>query len=107
MNRSYIFACGMLFNKCGDVRAGWELIAGLQSYDPELRQLSTKMLACRPSISKQLLRDAIDFGVLLPQDAFPVFHALATSFASSPSAAPQVEHRRHIDEFAIRVESHR
>ena len=107
MDHVYLFTCGMLFCKCGDVRAGWELIAGLQSYDPDLRQLSMEMLARRPSISQQLLRDAIDFGVLLPQDAWQVFHTFATSFASTPPAAPQVGHRRQVHEFPVRLASHR
>lgn len=107
MDHFYLLACGMLFSKWGDMRAGWELIAGLQSYDPDLRQLSMEMLARRPSISQLLLRDAIDFGVLLPQDAWQVFHTLATSFASTPPAAPQVEHRRYVHEFPIRAASHR
>jgi len=107
MDHLYLLTCGMLFSKYGDVRAAWELISGLQSYDPDLRQLSMEMLARRPSITQLLLRDAIDFGVLLPQDAWPVFHSLAISLASTPPAAPQVEHRRHIYEFPIRAASHR
>ena len=103
MDHFYLLACGMLFSKYGDLRAGWELIAGLQSYDPDMRKLSMAMLARRPAISEQLLHDAIDFGLLLPQDAFPVFHALATSFASSPPAAPQAGHRRQVHEFTLRL----
>ena len=107
MDHFHILVCGMLFSRYGDLCAGRGLIAGLQSYDPDLRKLSMEMLAWRPSISQQLIRDAIEFGVLLPQDAFPVFHSLATSSAANPPAAQRVENRRHVDEFPIRVTSHR
>jgi hypothetical protein len=102
MDHLYVFACGILWSKCGDMHAGWELIAVLQSYDPDLRDLSMEMLSCRRAPAQQLLREAIDYGVLLPEDGWRAFHALATSSASPSPAVPRVDNWRQLYELAIR-----
>jgi len=101
MDHLYILDCGMLWSKYGDMHAGWELIAVLQSYDPDLRDLSVELLSVRRALAQRLLRDAIDSGALVPEDGWRAFHALATSPASTSSAVPQVDNRRQPHELAI------
>lgn len=108
MDHAYAFLCGLLWSKVGDLRAGWELIAGLQSYDPDLRQLSFEMLARRPEGARQLLRDAVDFGVLLPEDGWQGFHTLAKfSDVSGRSPAGEIGQGRQNNEFPVRLGSDR
>ncbi len=108
MDYVYLFACGLLWSKCGDLGAGWELIAGLQSYDPNLRQLSLEMLARRPSGSQELLRQAFDFGALLPEDGWQAFHFMAARLLAEQEYGRVVmDHRRKSNEFAIRTGSNR
>ncbi len=108
MNCIYLFACGLLWSKYEDLRAGWELIGGLQSYDPTLRQLSLEMLVRRPSGSRQLLREALDFGALLPEDGWQAFHVMADRLlAEEEIGRTVVDDRRQSNEFAIRTGSNR
>jgi len=108
MNPIYLFACGYFWSKYGDLRAGSELISGLQSYSPEIRHLSLEMLARRPSASLQLVREALDFGSLLPEDGWQVSHALAdSSLRLTPSPHLEMEYKREKHEFSIWIGSDR
>lgn len=107
MDHVFLFACGLLWSKCGDVRAGWELIGGLQSFDPTLRQLSLDMLARRPAHSMQLLSEALDFGVLLPEDGWQALHVMAHRRQPENDSRTATNYRRQFHELALRATSHR
>ena len=108
MNPIYLLVCGHFWSKHGDLRAGWELISGLQSYNPEIRQLSIEMLARRPSGSLRLVREALNFGALLPEEGWQALHALAnSSLRLTPSPRAEMEYKRERNEFSIWIGSDR
>ena len=37
MNTDYMLACGVVWRKTADPEAGWDLVDGLKSRDPEVR----------------------------------------------------------------------
>ncbi len=108
MDDVYLLACGLLWEVDGDLRAGWELISRLQSYDPTQRQLSREMLSRRPAGVPQLLREALEFGTLPPEDVWQVFHFLAQRAEGETGRARSIlNYRRECNEFAIRTATDR
>jgi hypothetical protein len=106
MNPIYLFVCGFFWSKYGDMRAGWELIAGLQAYDPEIRQLSIAMLARHPAGLSRLIGEALEFGVLLPEDGWRALHGSGNSSlrrTSSPLVEMDVKREKH--EFSVWIGS--
>ena len=64
MDVDYMLACGIIWRKTADPVAGWELIEGLESQDPHVRQIAqTILVECgEPSLS--LLESAIATGTV-------------------------------------------
>lgn len=71
MSAEYTFACGIVWQKTADDEAGWELIHGLESDDPEVRLYSHLFLVQGGERAMSLLEDAIREGVLAPDSAAP------------------------------------
>lgn len=71
MSAEYMFACGIVWQKTADDEAGWELIQGLESDDPEVRLYSHMFLVKGGGRAMSLLEDALREGVLTPESAAP------------------------------------
>jgi hypothetical protein len=66
MDHEDLFECGVLWRNTADSEAGWELIRGLQSFDPGLRSVAKVLLVENGRRSMQLLEDALAAGSLSP-----------------------------------------
>lgn len=71
MAAEYTFACGIVWQKTADDEAGWELIHGLESDDPEVRLYSQMFLVKGGDRALSLLEDALREGLLTPDSAAP------------------------------------
>jgi hypothetical protein len=71
MDPDYMLACGIVWSKTADPYAGSELVEGLASPDPELRQFAWKMLLHRRDKAMAILEGAVGTGVLTPEVAGP------------------------------------
>jgi len=71
MELDYVLACGIVWRKTADPEAGWELIEGLESEDPQLRGLAQTLLVEGGESSMGLLEDALVAGVVNPDIAVP------------------------------------
>lgn len=71
MNDTYLFACGIVWQKTGDPEAGWELIEALRSTDPYVKSLAAVVLVGAGLRSLELLETAVKDGILTPEQAAP------------------------------------
>lgn len=71
MSAEYMFACAIVWQKTADDEAGWELIHGLESDDPEVRMFSHMFLVRGGERAMSLLEDALREGVVAPDSAAP------------------------------------
>jgi hypothetical protein len=71
MNADYMLACGIVWRKTADPEAGWDLLAGLESTDLELRLLAQTFLVESGESSMGLLESALAAGILDPKVACP------------------------------------
>ena len=69
MDVDYMLACGIVWQKTADPVAGWELIEGLASQDPHVRQLVQTILVDCGEPSMNLLESAIATGTVSPDSA--------------------------------------
>ncbi len=88
MNDTYLFACGIVWQKTGDAEAGWELIEALRSSDPYIHSLAEVVLAGTGLRSLELLETAVKDGILTPEQAAPCIMEILCDGA----AAPKPEH---------------
>ena len=71
MTTDHIFACGVVWLKTADPEAGWDLVEGLESKDPQLRLLAQSLLVESGESSMGLLESALAAGVVNPEVAGP------------------------------------
>ena len=71
MTTDHIFACGVVWLKTADLEAGWDLVEGLESKDPQLRLLAQSLLVESGESSMGLLESALAAGVVNPKVAGP------------------------------------
>ena len=71
MNADYMLACGVVWRRTGDPEAGWDLVDGLKSRDPEVRVLARTLLAESGESSMGLLESALAVGIVDPDVAGP------------------------------------
>ena len=71
MTSDHMFACGVVWQKTADPEAGWNLVEGLESKDPQLRLLAQALLVESGESSMGLLGSALAAGVLHPDAAGP------------------------------------
>jgi hypothetical protein len=69
MDVDYMLACGIVWRRTADPVAGWELIEGLDSPDPHVRQLAQTILVECGEPSMNLLESAIATGTVSPDSA--------------------------------------
>jgi hypothetical protein len=71
MNADYVLACGVVWGKTADPEAGWDLVDGLKSRDPEVRLLAQTLLVESGESSMGLLESALVVGIVDPDVAGP------------------------------------
>jgi hypothetical protein len=71
MNADYMLACGVVWRKTADPEAGWDLVDGLKSRDPEVRVLAQTLLVANGESSMGLLESALAVGIVDPEVAGP------------------------------------
>lgn len=71
MNTDYMLACGVVWRRTADPEAGWDLVDGLKSRDPEVRVLAQTLLVESGESSMGLLESALAAGVVDPDVAGP------------------------------------
>lgn len=71
MNTDYMLACGVVWRKTDDPEAGWDLVDGLRSRDPEVRVLAQTLLIESGESSMGLLESALAGGIVDPDVAGP------------------------------------
>jgi len=71
MNTDYVLACGIVWRRTGDPEAGWDLVDGLRSRDPEVRVLAQTLLVETGESSMKLLESALAVGIVDPEVAGP------------------------------------
>ena len=64
MEAAYMLACGVVWRKTADPEAGWDLVDGLKSRDPEIRVLAETFLVDSGESSMGLLESALALGVV-------------------------------------------
>ena len=71
MKAVYMLACGVVWRKTADPEAGWDLVDGLNSKDPEVQLLAQTFLVESGESSMGLLESALALGILDPDVAGP------------------------------------
>ena len=71
MNTDYMLACGVVWRRTADPEAGWDLVDGLKSKDPEVRLLAQTFLIESGESSMGLLESALAVGIVDPDAAGP------------------------------------
>jgi hypothetical protein len=71
MNTDYLLACGAVWRRTADPEAGWDLVDGLKSSDPEVRVLAHTLLVESGESSMGLLESALAGGIVDPDVAGP------------------------------------
>jgi hypothetical protein len=66
MDIDYMLACGIVWRRTADPEAGWDLVKGLESTDPELRVLAQTFLVESGESSVGLLESALATGIVDP-----------------------------------------
>jgi hypothetical protein len=93
MNADYILACGIVWRRTADPEAGWDLVEGLESRDPELRLLARTFLVESGESSIGLLESALVAGIVDPDVAGPCMaEILRIRHAKQMTRQPVNEH---------------
>jgi hypothetical protein len=71
MDIDYVLACGIVWRRTADPEAGWDLVDGLKSRDPEVRVLAQTLLVESGENSMGLLESALAVGIVDPGLAGP------------------------------------
>lgn len=71
MNTDYMLACGIVWRRTADPEAGWDLVDGLKSRDPEVRVLAQTLLIESGERSMGLLESALTAGIVDTEVAGP------------------------------------
>ncbi len=93
MNTDYMLACGVVWRRTADPEAGWDLVDGLKSRDPEVRVLAQTLLVESGESSMGLLESALAVGIVDPDVAGPCMtEILRTRYAKQMTRPPVNEH---------------
>jgi|SRR5665811_237384 hypothetical protein len=93
MNTDYMLACGVVWRRTGDPEAGWDLVDGLKSRDPEVRVLARTLLVESGESSMGLLESALAVGIVEPDVAGPCMaEILRVRYAKQMTRPPVSEH---------------
>ena len=90
MNPDYMLACGIVWRKTPDPEAGWELVEGLESGDPQLRLLAQTLLVESGEDSMGLLESAVAAGAVNPDAVGPCMaEILRIRYAKQATGQPK------------------
>ena len=93
MNTEYMLACGVVWRRTADPEAGWGLVDGLKSQDPEVRMLAQTLLSEGGENAMGLLESALAVGIVDPDVAGPCMaEILRTKRANQFIRRPVNEH---------------
>ena len=90
MNADYVLACGVVWRKTADPEAGWDLVDGLKSRDPEVRLLAQALLVESGESSMGLLESALAVGIVDPDVAGPCMAEILRSRQAKQLTRPPV-----------------
>ena len=90
MNADYVLACGVVWRKTADPEAGWDLVDGLKSRDPEVRLLAQTLLVESGESSMDLLESALAVGIVDPDVAGPCMAEILRSRQAKQVTRPPV-----------------
>src|SRR5579864_2185722 len=90
MNADYVLACGIVWRKTADPEAGWDLVDGLKSRDPEVRVLAQTLLVESEENSMGLLESALAVGIVDPDAAGPCMAEILKIRSAKQMARPPV-----------------
>jgi hypothetical protein len=97
MDAIYILTCAIVWRKTADLEAGWELIAGLQSRDPQLQFLAQTLLVESGEEAMSLLERALTIGVVSPQAAAPCMAEILRQTWNRRSMSEHGPARAHVE----------
>jgi len=93
MTAVYMLACGVVWRATADPEAGWDLVDGLKSCDPEVRLLAQTLLIESGESSMGLLESALSVGIVDPDVAGPCMaEILRIRYAKQLTRPPVTEH---------------
>ena len=93
MNIDYMLACGVVWRRTADPEAGWDLVDGLKSRDPEVRVLAQTLLIESGESSMGLLESALAAGIVDTDVAGPCMaEILRIRYARQLTRPPVNEH---------------
>ena len=90
MDADYMLACGVVWRKTADPEAGWDLVDGLKSSDPEVRLLARTFLVENGESSMGLLESALAVGIVDPDIAGPCMAEILRSRCAKQMTKPPV-----------------
>ncbi|HYM74356.1 MAG TPA: hypothetical protein VE377_00130 [Candidatus Dormibacteraeota bacterium] len=102
MNTDYVLACGVVWRRTGDPEAGWDLVDGLKSRDPEVRVLAQTLLVENGESSMGLLERALSVGIVDPDEAGPCMAEILRVRHAKPVTGQRI--LRHCGDAPLRRE---
>ncbi len=93
MEAVYMLACGVVWRKTADPEAGWDLVDGLNSSDPEVRLLAQTFLVESGETSMGLLESALALGIVDPDVAGPCMAEIFRSRHAKPVTGERIHER--------------
>jgi hypothetical protein len=97
MDAIYILTCAIVWRKTADPEAGWELVAGLQSRDPQLQFLAQTLLVESGEEAMGLLERALTIGAVSPQAAAPCMAEILQRTWNRRSMSEHGPARAHVE----------
>jgi hypothetical protein len=102
MEAAYMLACGVVWRKTADPEAGWDLVDGLKSSDPEVRLLAQTFLVESGESSMGLLESALALGIVDPEVAGPCMAEILRVRHAKPVTGQRI--LNHCDDASLRWE---
>jgi hypothetical protein len=90
MEAVYMLACGVVWRKTADPEAGWDLVDGLNSKDPEVHLLAQTFLVESGESSMGLLESALALGIVDPDVAGPCMAEILRSRHAKPVTGERI-----------------
>ena len=102
MEAVYMLACGVVWRKTADPEAGWDLVDGLESSDPEVRLLAQTFLVENGESSMGLLESALALGIVDPDVAGPCMAEILRIRHTKPGTGQRI--LKHCGDASLRWE---
>jgi len=102
MNTDYMLACSIVWRRTGDPEAGWDLVDGLKSGDPEVSVLAQTFLVENGESSMGLLESALAMGIIDPEVAGPCMAEILRIRHAKPATEQRI--LKHCGQASLRWE---